>query len=29
MTGKSKENYNRNYINYVNSFNPQIGRAHV
>ena len=22
MTGKSKENYNRNYINYVNSFNP-------
>lgn len=22
MTGKSRENYNRNYINYVNSFDP-------
>ena len=22
MTGKSKENYNRNYIAYVNSFDP-------
>ena len=22
MTGRSKENYNRNYINYVNSFDP-------
>ena len=23
MTGRSKENYNRNYINYVNSFDPR------
>ena len=22
MTGKSRENYNKNYINYVNSFDP-------
>ncbi len=22
MTGRSQENYNRNYLNYVNSFNP-------
>ena len=22
MTGKSRENYNRNYINYVNTFDP-------
>ena len=29
MTGRSKENYNRNYINYVNSFDPPTKHFHT